>query len=182
MGDAAAVRRRLPVIALACVPVIFHIIIVETGKVRLSLSPHFASLFKLGFVTASALTHWAIYTALLLTFALTLLPGREPLICAMARRLQGPISAELETYTRRVTIGWSVFFGAQLVTSVMLFFFAPLVVWSFFVNILDLPLVGLMFAGEYAVRLRCLADPPRHSLAMIMKMIADIRNPQAGLP
>lgn len=182
MGDAAAARRRLPVIALACVPVIFHIIIVETGAVRLSLSPHFAPLFKLGFVTASALTHWGIYTALFLTFALTLLPGREPLICAMARRLQGPISVELETYTRRVTICWSVFFAAQLMTSVALFCFAPLVVWSFFVNILDLPLVGLMFAVEYAVRLRCLRDPPRHTFAMIVKMIADIRNPEAGLP
>lgn len=182
MGDAAAARRRLPVIALACVPVIFHIIIVETGNVRLSLSPHFVPLFKLGFVTASALTHWTIYTALFLTFALTLRRGHDPLICAMERRLQGPISTELETYTKRVTICWSGFFAAQLITSVTLFLFAPLVMWSFFVNILDLPLVALMFAAEYAVRLRCLRDPPRHSFAMIMKMIADIRTPQAGLP
>jgi uncharacterized membrane protein len=59
-----------------------------------------------------------------------------------------------------------------------LFCFAPLVIWSFFVNILDLPLVVAMFAAEYAVRLRCLRDPPRHSLAAIVNMIAEIRKPQ----
>jgi hypothetical protein len=35
-----------------------------------------------------------------------------------------------------------------------------------------------MFAAEYAVRLRCLSDPPRHSLGEIMRMIADVRKPR----
>jgi len=167
---------RLALIGLACVPVIFHLAIVETCHVRFGW--HFGGLFKLGFVTVSAFTHWAIYATLLLTFALTLRPGHDPLICAMARRMHGPLTDELARYTRRVTIAWSCFFAAQLGTSIALFIFAPLVVWSFFVNILDIPLVAAMFAAEYAVRLRCLRDPPRHSLAAILSMIADVRKPR----
>ncbi|MDE8346024.1 MAG: hypothetical protein POH28_07620 [Acidocella sp.] len=182
MGIAAVSRRQIPIIALACMPVISHIIIVETGGVRLRIAPHVAPLFRLGFVTASAMMHWMIYSALFLSFALTLRPGREPMICAMARRMQGPLSAEVATYTKKVTIFWTGFFAAQLVISVLLFFAAPLVVWSFFVNILDLPLVALMFAGEDAVRLRCLRDPPRHSISMIVKLIGDIKKTPAAQP
>jgi uncharacterized membrane protein len=171
-------NRGVPVLALAVVPVFFHLALVETSHVRLALVPHVAPLFKLGFVTASALTHWTIYTMLLLTFVPTLGPGREPLISGMARRLRGLLSDEMVIYTRRVTLAWSVFFLAQLVTSVTLFIFAPLVVWSFFVNILDLPLVAAMFGAEYAVRLRYLRNPPRHSMAAILNMIADVRKPR----
>lgn len=170
--------KRLPVLALLALPVLFHLVIVQTKTVPMALTPRLWPLCKLSFVTVSALTHWTIYAALFLGFALTLRPGREPLITAMARRMHGPITPPLARYTRRVTIAWSVFFLAQLTASVALFAFAPLVVWSFFVNILDLPLVALMFAAEYAVRLRCLSDPPRHSLGEIMRMIADVRKPR----
>lgn len=184
MNEQAASGKRLAVLAFILVPLVSHLIIVKTGHIPLALVPHAASLAKLGFVISSALTHWAIYTTLLATFALTLRPGHDPLICAMARRLHGPISAELERYTRAVTIYWTGFFAVQLLTSILLFIFAPLVVWSFFVNILDLPLVAIAFAAEYLLRLRILSDPPRHSFAMIVKMVADIKNRQenpAGL-
>jgi hypothetical protein len=180
MDVRAAARSRLPVIALGLVPVAFHLAIVETAHVRLALAPRFGTLVKLGFITASALTHWTIYGGLLLTFALTLRPGRVPLITAMARRFHGAISNELATYTRRVTIAWCGFFAAQLATSITLFAFAPLVVWSFFVNILDIPLVIGMFAAEYMVRLRCLQEPPRHSLSAMLTMIADVRKRRPG--
>ncbi len=165
-------------VALVAVPVLSHLVILRTRAVPMMLAPRLDALCKLSFVTISALTHWAIYGTLFLTFALTLRPGREPLISAMARRLHGPITPPLARYTRRVTMAWTGFFLAQLTTSVALFVFAPLVIWSFFVNILDIPLVAAMFAAEYAVRLRCLADPPRHSLAQIIAMVADARKPR----
>jgi hypothetical protein len=176
--DGAAWRRRLPLVGLVLVPILFHLAIVETGHFRIWLGPLVGPLCRLGFVTVSAVTHWAIYTTLFLTFAVTLRRGREPIISAMARRLHGALSDEMRVYTRRVTVAWVCFFAAQLATSVALFCFAPLVVWSFFVNILDIPLVAAMFAAEYAVRLRVLRDPPRHSLAMIVGMIAEIRKPR----
>jgi uncharacterized membrane protein len=174
MQGAATARPELPAfLAFAFVPVFFHLVIVETGHVHLSLALSFAGLFKLGFVTISALTHWGIYSSLLLTFALTLRPGHEPLITAMARKMHGDIADELVVYTRRVTIAWCCFFAMQLIISVTLFCAAPLVVWSSFVNVFDVPLVVSMFSAEYMVRLRCLRNPPRHSLAMILKMVTD---------
>ena len=182
MRAAAARSPLLALLPVIIVPVFFHVMIMALRHVRLSLHPGVPGLFKLGFVTVSALTHWSIYTSLLALFALTLRPGHEPLITAMARRMTGELSGELASYTRRVTIAWSLFFATQLCLSVLLFCFAPLTVWSFFVNILDIPLVATMFAAEYAVRLRCLKDPPRHSLAMIIEMVtqaASARHKQA---
>ncbi|MGH7002141.1 MAG: hypothetical protein ACREEA_11630, partial [Stellaceae bacterium] len=66
-----------------------------------------------------------------------------------------------------------------LTTSIMLFLLAPLVVWSFFVNVLDIPMVVAMYAAEYLCRLHYLQDPPRHSLATILGMVADVRKPRA---
>jgi hypothetical protein len=163
------------VLALGVVPVVAHLAIVVTAHTQGGSMLSIGGLVHIGFITASAVTHWAIYVGLLATFALTLRTGREPLITAMTRRLHGEISDELVVYTRRVTIAWSCFFAAQLATSATLFLFAPIVVWSFFVNVLDIPLVLMMFTAEYACRLYCLRDPPRHSLSAIFAMIRDIR-------
>jgi uncharacterized membrane protein len=77
------------------------------------------------------------------------------------------------SYTRKVTIAWSIFFAIQLAISIGLFCAAPLVWWSFFVNILDIPLVAAMFAAEYAIRLRVLQNPPRHSFKAIVSMVTE---------
>lgn len=182
MPGRAPARTRIPFVALALVPVVFHLVIVETASIPLGLAPHFGALFKLGLVAVAASAHWAIYATLLATFAWTLRPGHEPLITAMSRRMNGRMTDELAGYTRRVTIAWCGFFAAQLATSLALFLLTPLVVWSFFVNILDLPLVATMFAAEYLVRRRCLSDPPRHSPAAILDMIAGLRHARAGAP
>ena len=180
MAVTSATRTRLPAIAaVAVVPLVFHVVIVETSHIHFASPLSLGALFKTGFVTASALTHWAIYAGLLLTFGLTLRPGREPLITAMARKLHGAVPDELAVYTRHVTIAWCCFFAMQLTTSIMLFLLAPLVIWSFFVNVLDIPMVIAMYAAEYLCRLHCLQNPPRHSLAEIFDMVAEARKPRA---
>jgi hypothetical protein len=50
------------------------------------------------------------------------------------------------------------------------------------VNVLDIPLVATMFAAEYACRLCILRDPPRHSLAMILRMVGDCMHPAPAAP
>jgi hypothetical protein len=159
-------------LAFCAVPVLFHLVIMETSHIHLGLS--LGGLFKLGFVTASVLTHWGIYSGLLLTFGLTLRSGHEPLITAMARRMHGALDTEITRYTRGVTIAWCVFFGCQLTVSITLFCAAPLVVWSYFVNIFDIPLVAAMFGAEYMFRIWYLPNPPRHSLAAILQMVAEV--------
>jgi uncharacterized membrane protein len=176
----SAARARSPlgvVLLIVLVPLIFHAAIIATSGVSLRLTA--AGVFKISFVTASALMQWGLYASLLASFAFTLRRGRTPLITAMAYRAHGlDIPNELVVYTRRVTIAWCIFFAVQLCTSIVLFCFAPLTAWSFFVNVLDIPLVVAMYAAEYAVRIRVLRDPPRHSLLTIFEMVSDCaKNP-----
>ncbi|HEY2133450.1 MAG TPA: hypothetical protein VGH36_10815 [Acetobacteraceae bacterium] len=100
----------------------------------------------------SGLSHGAIYGGLLILFGRSLRPGRQPLVTALAARISGPLCARRLAYTRRVTQAWCLFCVCQLATSATLCAFAPAETWSLFVNVLDLPLLCLMFAGEYALR------------------------------
>jgi uncharacterized membrane protein len=109
---------------------------------------------------------------LLWWFARTLQDGREPLITRIARRIHGTLSPAIESYTRRVTIAWCVFFAVQVGVSLVLFVFAPLETWSMFVNVLNLPLLVLMFAGEYLVRVIRHPDHPRVSVARMLRVVA----------
>ena len=116
-----------------------------------------------GPAAAYGVPHAAIYLSLLWLFGRTLRAGREPLITRLARRLHGTLPPQLAAYTRRLTAAWCVFFGAQLVASVLLFRFASLAHWSIFVNVLNFPLLALMFGGEYAYRVLRHRDFPQAS-------------------
>lgn len=102
---------------------------------------------------ALLIVHLCVYLGLLWLFASTLLPGREPLVSRVARAVRGTLTPELELYTRRVTWAWSAFFAAMAMGSCLLYVLAPLPVWSFFVNFLNVPLVALMFIAEYVWRI-----------------------------
>lgn len=98
---------------------------------------------------------------LLITFARTLFAGRKPLCVSFAEAIHGgalPLSHE--RYAHQVTIAWVIFFALIMLISTLLFFFASLASWSFFVNFLTLPLVALMFIVEFAVRKHVLTDLP----------------------
>lgn len=102
---------------------------------------------------------------LLMTFARTLLAGRKPLCVYFAEMVHGSLPARQEQYARWVTVAWVIFFGMMAIATTLLFFMAPLAVWSFFANFLVLPLTALMFIAEYLVRRRVLPDiPPGHIL------------------
>lgn len=107
---------------------------------------------RLGLAASGGVSHAAVNLALLALFARTLLPGREPLISSLARRLRGPLPPELERYTRRVTVAWCLFFIAELLVSAGLLAFAPRTLWSGFVGLSDLPPAALMFGVEYGWR------------------------------
>jgi uncharacterized membrane protein len=94
----------------------------------------------------------ALCLALAWLFGHTLAPGAVPLVTQMARAVHGALPAPIEAYTRRVTVAWTLFMLLLCAGSLLLFVYAPLPVWSVFANLLLLPLVGLMFLGEYAYR------------------------------
>lgn len=85
-------------------------------------------------------------------FGRSLRHGRNPLVSRMAMLLEGSLQPEVARYTRQVTYAWALFFGLTSTLSTLLFFLAPLTVWSMFANILYLPLLLAMFGVEYLVR------------------------------
>lgn len=116
-----------------------------------------------GLAAAYGIPHAVIYLSLLWLFGRTLWRGKEPLVTRLARRVHGTLPAELTAYTRRVTYAWCIFFAAQMAVSALLFTFAPLEIWSLFINVLNVPLLVLMFIGEYGYRLIRHRDFPQAS-------------------
>jgi len=123
----------------------------------------------LGFAAAYGLPHAAAYLFLLWYFGRTLRSGREPLITRLARQMRGALPPELERYTRRLTIAWCAFFAAQLAGSAALLTFAPLDAWSFFVNVMNVPLVATMFLGDYLYRIARYRDHHPTSIARVWR-------------
>jgi len=101
---------------------------------------------------------------LALMFGSTLVGARVPLCTRIAAFVHRPMEPEVVRYTLQVTLAWTIFFSANAVVSVILFASAPVMVWSVFANLLNLPLVALMFAVEYGVRLRRLPDVSHASI------------------
>ncbi|MFA5083311.1 MAG: hypothetical protein WC474_12240, partial [Hydrogenophilaceae bacterium] len=88
----------------------------------------------------------------------------QPICSRFAEVVHGGLDPELVRYTRQVTLAWTLFFLAVSLASTLLFLFAPIEVWSVFANFLTLPLVLLMFAAEFLVRLRKLPHLEKHSI------------------
>lgn len=128
---------------------------------------------RLGLVAANGFSHAAINLFLMWLFGHTLFGGRVPLITGFARRVHGTLPPEMETYTRRITLAWSIFFMAQIALSAVLFAFATLEAWSLFVNVLSLPLVAVMFVAEYAYRVARYRNFAHASLADGLRLFAD---------
>jgi uncharacterized membrane protein len=121
-----------------------------------------------GPLVAAAVPHAMAYLALLALFLASLRPGHEPVVAILARRSRGFLPPEIMRYTRRVTWLWCGFFLAQVVASLLLMWFAPWTVWSWFINLCNLPLVFVMICGEYAYRQwRHAARPPERLVDML---------------
>lgn len=118
----------------------------------------------LGLAASSGISHAAAYLFLLWYFGSTLAPGREPIITRFSHRVHGALPPAMERFTRQLTIIWCAFFAAQLIASALLFAFAPLSAWSLFINLLNLPLLALMFVGQSVYRRLRYPDCPRTSI------------------
>lgn len=98
------------------------------------------------------LQHAGMYALLCGAFGRTLQRGQTPMISRFASIVHGSLSPALIRYTRSATWAWTVYFGSITGLSLLLFWLAPIYIWSAFANLLGIPLLVLMFVGEYAVR------------------------------
>lgn len=121
-----------------------------------NLRGHFSSLYLI--------QQAGTYGLLGLSFGRSLGQDHVPLCTRFATLAHGSLSADVVRYTRSVTLAWAIFFFAMCATLLIVYFAAPLRVWSVFANFCTAPLVGLMFVGEYLVRLRVLPDMQHASI------------------
>lgn len=122
----------------------------------------FWPLFAQNFSIVYLIQQVGFYSIMAFTFGRSLRKGSVPLCTQLADKVHGPLSALELRYTRGVTLAWVIFFLLNLAATFLLFEFAPLRVWSMFVNFGSLPLILLMFVAEYAVR-RCVLPQVQRS-------------------
>jgi uncharacterized membrane protein len=121
--------------------------------------------------------HVAIHVLLAFLFGLTLQPGRESLITALARRVHGGLTVAMEAYSRKVTIAWTIYFVAMAALSLALYALAPFATWATFAN-LATPLAMLtLFIGEYVLRYRLHPEFERATLSQALRAYADRSTP-----
>jgi uncharacterized membrane protein len=115
--------------------------------------------------------HVGAMSLLAITFGSTLGHGDADALCSRVTRLLLPSPADpvYMRYTWKVTLAWTAYFVTSSLLSVGLFFGGPLVVWSFFANLLTPVTVGLMFVIEYLVRVRLLPDREHYSISQIVQ-------------
>lgn len=89
---------------------------------------------------------------LLFIFGRTLLGGREPLITAIGEAARGPLSARMRNYTRRLTLLWCVVFVIMIIWSAILPWLEQPELWSWFTNVINYGVVGVLFVGEFILR------------------------------
>jgi uncharacterized membrane protein len=122
--------------------------------------------------------HAGIHALLFVTFGRSLRAGRTPLVTGFARLVHSTMTPALDSYTRAVTWAWTIYFGSMASLSLLLFWLAPVAVWSAFATLLGIPLLALMFIGEYAVR--CIVLPPSDRAGPIEAIRAYRRSSSGG--
>jgi len=137
------------------------------------LLQHYWPLFTQNFSMVYLIQQCGFYAIMAFSFGRSLRSGRVPLCTQIADKVHGPLSAVELRYTRNVTVAWVIFFVVNAVVTCLLFEFAPLRVWSLFVNFFSLPLILLMFVAEYAVRRRVLPGPRSGLIATLRVYFAN---------
>lgn len=108
-------------------------------------------------------------------FAHTLFGGRTPLVTTFARVTHSELPEKILCYTRHVTQAWAIFFLLQVLLSLLIFSLASIASWSWFANVMNWPLVVLMFAMEYICRKRMNPDFPHSTIQQSVMAYFDSR-------
>jgi uncharacterized membrane protein len=131
---------------------------------------HYWPVLEENFPVVYLLQEAGFYSLMAASFGVSLLGNRVALCTQLADKVHGPLTPQELRYTRRVTAAWALFFILITGATYGLFLFAPLRIWSLFANFCVLPLIGLMFVAEYAVRRRALPQVPRRGILAAVRV------------
>lgn len=131
---------------------------------------HYWPQLEENFPVVYLLQEGGFYGLMAASFGRSLFGHRTALCTQLADKLHGPLTAQELLYTRRVTAAWVLLFVLIAAATLGFFVFAPLRTWSLFANFCVLPLIGLMFAAEYAVRRRVLPDVQRPGILAAVRV------------
>ena len=131
---------------------------------------HYWPVMERNFPLVYLLQEGGFYSLMALSFGQSLLGPGEALCTRLADKVHGPLTPQEVRYTRRVTAAWALFFVLITAATLYLYAFATLRLWSLFANFCVLPLIGLMFAGEYAIRRRVLPQVPRRGILAAVRV------------
>jgi uncharacterized membrane protein len=131
---------------------------------------HYWPILEKNFALVFLLQEGGFYSLMAASFGQSLLGKRVALCTQLADQVHGPLTPQEVLYTRRVTAAWTLFFILITAATLSLFVFAPLRIWSLFANFCVLPLIGLMFVAEYAVRQRVLPQVPRPGILAAVRV------------
>jgi uncharacterized membrane protein len=120
-----------------------------------------------------------INAALLILFGQTLLPGREPLITRFRRLEHGEVTPMFASYTRNLTIAWTLLFSFGVVVSLMAVGMGDVALWSWVSLILLPAMTGALFLGEHVYRAARYGAEGRASPLDTLRLIA---RPEAWSP
>ena len=131
----------------------------DRARVRAAVGPLVPAV-ALALVTAATGDARALLAApvlislvLFATFALSLRPGRMPMVERFARLQEGDrLPAHAVPYTRRVTQVWLVFFAVNAVAAAWLAMFASYAWWALYTGGIAYAVIGTIFAIEFVVR------------------------------
>jgi uncharacterized membrane protein len=127
-------------------------------------------LLERDFPVVFLLQEGGFYSLMAASFGRSLFGHRTALCTQLADQLHGPLNAQELRYTRRVTAAWALFFLSIAAATLGFFLLAPLRIWSLFANFGVLPLTGLMFVAEYAIRLRVLPQVRRPGILAAVRV------------
>lgn len=114
---------------------------------------------------------------LALVFGRSLLPGRTPLLTAIATIVRGELGDRAQRYTRAITWLWTVVMLLLALECVLLALFAPMPTWSLFANGINYIIIAAVFVAEYLFRRRWLSELSHPGFADFMRNLgrADVR-------
>lgn len=110
-----------------------------------------------------------VYALVTVGFARSLFGGRIPLCTQLAGKLHASLAPLEITHLRRATIAWSIFYAALTAAILILYFVAPLRIWSLFVNFAAIALIIAAGIIDLAIRYQVLPRRPGDGILAVIR-------------